>query len=225
LEGKNKGYTIIAGNWSYKTMYEYNERGLLSQISWEKNTPYHSEGTHVYYYNELDQVTKKVESSMNETIYTWQDGRIIRMEKFNDGILKQYTLYGYDDAGNIGESSIHDLQPDGEFKLTLLFVYLYKLDGNIYKQLTYSPIEGPEEYALLSTRTYDNYLSNENPFSMVEILPNNNTQPNLPGSFRVEENGYNILYQFSYEFDGDGRPTKRIASSSAASEVAYYEYY
>jgi hypothetical protein len=60
---------------------------------------------------------------------------------------------------------------------------------------------------------------------MMEILPNVNSQPNLPGSYQVEENGHNILYQFSYEFDENGKPTRRTASSSAGSEVAYYEYY
>jgi hypothetical protein len=225
LEGRNKAYTVIAGNWSITKSYEYNEDGLISKIFWEQNTPYHSEGTYLYHYNQAGQVIKKVESALVETIYTWQDGRIIKAEKYNEGVLKQYTLYGYDDAGNIGESAIHDRQQNGEFKLSLLFVYLYNLNGNIYKQLTYTPIAGVEEYSLLSTRTYDNYLNKENPFAMVEILPNVNSQPNLPGSYRVEENGHNILYQFTYEFGLDGRPTKRTATSSSGSEVAFYEYY
>jgi hypothetical protein len=60
---------------------------------------------------------------------------------------------------------------------------------------------------------------------MLEILPNINSQPNLPGSYQVEENGHNILYQFTYVFDENGNPTRRTATSSAGSEVASYEYY
>jgi hypothetical protein len=225
LEGKYKGYTVVAGNWSYKRIYEYNEDGTVSKINWEQNTPYYSGGTYVFHYNEAGQVIKRVESAVDETNFTWQDGRIVKAEKFNNGVLKQYTLYGYDNAGNVGEAAVHDRQPDGELKLSLLFVYLYRTDGNIYKQLTHVPIEGPEEYSLISTRTFDQYLATASTFSMMEILPNVNSQPNLPGSYQVEENGHNILYQFSYEFDENGKPTRRTASSSAGSEVAYYEYY
>lgn len=104
-------------------------------------------------------------------------------------------------------------------------VYLHRQDGNIYKQLTYSPMEGSEEYNLLSTKTFEDYSNKANPFSMVEILPNQNTQPNLPLSYRVEENGFDIIYQFRYEFDATGKPTKRIATSSIGTEVVTYEYY
>lgn len=162
---------------------------------------------------------------MDETVFSWQDGKIVKSEKFNNGVLKKYTLYGYDDAGNVGEAAVHDRQPNGELKLSLLFVYLYRTDGNIYKQMTYVPIVGSEEYSLISTRSFDQYLDIANPFSMMEILPNVNSQPNLPGSYRVEENGHDILYQFTYEFDESGKPARRTASSSAGSEVAYYEYY
>jgi hypothetical protein len=225
LEGKYKGYTVVAGNWSYKRIYEYNEDGTVSKINWEQNTPYYSGGTYSFHYNEEGRVVKRVESAVDETVYTWQEGKIVKSEKFNNGELKQFTLYGYDDAGNVGESAVHDRQPNGEYKLSLLFVYLYRTDGNIYKQLTHVPIEGPEEYSLISTRTFDQYLDSASPFSMLEILPNINSQPNLPGSYQVEENGHNILYQFTYVFDENGNPTRRTATSSAGSEVASYEYY
>ncbi len=225
LEGKYKGYTVVAGNWSYKRIYVYNEDGTVSKINWEQNTPYYSGGTYIFHYNEEGQVIKRVESAVDETIFSWQDGKIVKSEKFNNGVLKQFTLYGYDDAGNVGEAAVHDRQPNGELKLSLLFVYLYRTDGNIYKQLTYVPIAGPEEYSLISTRTFDLYLDTASSFSMMEILPNVNSQPNLPGSYRVEENGHDILYQFAYEFDANGKPTRRTATSSAGSEVAYYEYY
>lgn len=225
LEGKGKGYSVGAGNWSYKRSYEYNQDGSVSKIHWEQNTPGTLAGTYSFYYNQSGQVIKRVESPFTEILYTWEAGRIVKEEKFTDGVLKRYTLYGYDDAGNVGEAAIHDRQPNGELKLSLLLVYLHRTDGNIYKQLTYVPIVGSEEYALISTRTFDLYLDTANPFSMMDILPNVNSQPNLPGSYRVQENGHDILYQFSYEFDENGKPVRRTATSSTGSEVTFYEYY
>lgn len=68
LEGKYKGYTIVAGNWSYKRIYEYNEDGTVSKINWEQNTPYYSGGTYNFHYNEAGQVVKRVESPVNAWI-------------------------------------------------------------------------------------------------------------------------------------------------------------
>lgn len=225
LSGMGKGYTVGAGSWGYKREYQYNENGKLSKILWERNTPGHLAGTYTYEYDASGNIVKMIENDFTKTLYTWESGRIVKEESFTDGLLKKYTLYGYDQAGNVGEAAVHYRQPDGELKLSLLMVYLHRQDGNIYKQLTYSPIEGSEEYNLLSTKTFEDYSSKANPFSMVEILPNQNTQPNLPLSYRVEENGFDILYQFRYEFDAAGKPTKRIATSSTGTEVVTYEYY
>jgi hypothetical protein len=225
LSGMRKGYTISAGSWGYKKEYQYNELGQVSTIYWERNTPGKLSGTYTYEYDAAGNVIRMRENDFTETTYSWENGRIIKEESWKDGLLKKYTLYAYDQAGNVGEAAVHYRQANGELKLSLLFVYLYRQDGNIYKQLSYAPIEGTDDYNLLSTKTFDGYLTQANPFTMVEILPNQNTQPNLPLSYRVEENGFDIVYQFSYEFDDAGKPTKRTASSSAGSEVVSYEYY
>lgn len=225
LGGTGKGYEIFAGNWRYKKNYEYDENGRVSIIRWEKNTPYFSEGTSRYFYNNAGQVVKVIESAVQETIFLWENGKIVRTEEYTNAVLTKYTMYGYDAAGNVGEAAVHHRQPDGQYKMSFLFVYLYKTDGNLYKQLVHAPIEGSDDYNLIATRTFDNYLDVENPFPMVEIVPNMSTQPNLPGTYRVEENGHDILYQLSYEFSDDGKPLKRTAVSPTASETAHYEYY
>lgn len=226
LAGKAKGYRVGSNNgWSTLRTYEYNEQGLISKILWEQNTPGNLSGSYAYTYNDAGQVTQMTESGNYTTTYTWENGRIVKSEKYREGVLKSYSLYGYDDAGNVGETAVFYRQETGELKMGFLFVYLYFNNGNIYKQLSYSPIEGSEEYALLSTKTYDNYLTQSNPFTMVEILPTVDTMLNLPGTYREETNGHDFLYQFTYEFDAAGRPTKRVASSGASSETAYYEYY
>jgi len=226
LSGRPKGYESFGGGWRSKRWIEYNERGEISLLHWDRNTPGYSEGTMSYHYDASGRIIKLVENPVTERTYTWENNRIVKAERFNSGVLRQYTLYSYDDAGNIGEVAVFDIQPNGEFVHSLLFVYLYYTNGNIYKQLSYAPIGDTGEYSLLTTKTYEDYhLDKVNPFSMVEILPGVNSQPNLPGSYRVEEGGNNILYHLTYEFNAEGLPVKRTASSSSASEVTNYEYY
>lgn len=226
LAGKAKGYRVGSNNgWSTQRTYEYNEQGLIARILWEQNTPGTLSGSYTYSYNTAGQVIEMTESTNYKTTYTWENGRIIKSEKFREGVLRSYSLYGYDEAGNVGETAVFYRQENGEMKMGFLFVYLYFNNGNIYKQLSYSPIEGSEEYTLLSTKTYDHYLAQSNPFTMVDILPTVDTMLNLPGTYREETNGHDFLYQFTYEFDAAGRPTKRVASSGTSAETAYYEYY
>jgi hypothetical protein len=225
LQGTGKGYEIFAGNWRYKRNYIYDESGRLTAVHYEQNTPAHSEGTYSYFYNTNGDVIKVVQSVAKETLYLWEGGKIVKAEEYTHSVLTKYTQYGYDAAGNVGEAAVFNRQPDGQFKMSFLFVYLYKVDGNLYKQLVHTPVEGTDDYNLIATRTYDNYLDVENPFPMVEILPNMTTQPKLPTTYRIDENGHDILYQLLYEFSEDGKPVKRTATSPSGSETAYYEYY
>lgn len=225
LATKAKGYEVVAGAWSYKRNYVYNEDGTLALINWEQRTPGLLEGTYQFEYDNNGNVIKKTINAVEYKQYIWENNRIVKSETYKNDALKEFTLYGYDDAGNVGEVAVHYKQEDGSFPLSLLFVYLYHIDGNVYKRLAYSPIEGSEDYNLLSTQTYEHYLNVENPFSMVEILPNMKTQLTLPLSYRVEENGHDITYDFDYEFDDQGRPTLRRATSSTGSEVADYHYF
>lgn len=167
LSTKTKGYTIGGGGWTYSREYSYNEDGSLAVIAWEKNTPAFSSGTYEYFYDGQGKVVKVVDSPMHYNVYTWVGDHIVKEERFKEGVLVKYTLYGYDEAGNIGEVAVHYKQEDGSFLLSLLFVYLYHNDGNVYKRLAYSPIAGTDDYSLLSTYTYEHYLDVANPFSMV----------------------------------------------------------
>lgn len=227
--GVSRGYTVTAsgwwGSWNLKRYYTYREDGLLSKINWQQNTPGLTSGSYTYHYDANNQLTSMTGTDLTETIYSYESGKIVKADKFKDGILKQYNTYAYDDAGNVGESAIFYRQPDGSMKLTFIIVYLYYLDGNLYKQLTYVPIEGSEEYNLISTKTFEEYNNYSNPFPMAEILPNVNAQKNLPGIYRLEESGTDVTYAFRYEYDNAGRPISRRVISGQTNEVAYYEYF
>ncbi|HEX6892468.1 MAG TPA: hypothetical protein VF141_17295, partial [Chryseolinea sp.] len=82
-----------------------------------------------------------------------------------------------------------------------------------------------EEPVLISTETFDNYLNKPNPFPVVEVLPNTNTQKLLPALYRYEGNGKDLQYSFSYDFRDDGKVGKRTTTGPATFEVAVYHYY
>jgi hypothetical protein len=221
--GFTKSYhTNAPSGWSSSRYYQYNTDGTIARIQWETNTPYRTTGEYVYEYTN-GRVTRVQEHPGRYSTFTWQNNRIVKQETFVNGSMSQYSVYGYDAAGNVGEVAIHYRQPNGEMKLGLIFVYLYFNNGNVYKKMVYNPVEGGEP-ALIETHTYDNYMTVENPFPM-EILPNVNSQPNLPTVYRFEGHERTIEYQFNYQFGADGLPTQRTASSPTGSETSTYQYY
>ncbi|MFZ5972020.1 MAG: hypothetical protein ACOYXA_10555 [Bacteroidota bacterium] len=223
LANKGKKYETVAGNWRVTRTYEYNEAGNLSKILWEQYTPHYQGGSYTYEYVN-GRLHKMVENANRESYYVWEGDRIVKEEQYTHGLLTRLVEYGYDQAGNIGEALFSYRQPNGEMKAGLLNVYLYFTDGNVYKKMVYSPAEDGEP-VLIGTHTYDNYMALENPFPMVEILPNVNAQPNLPTTYRYEGNGQDNTYQLTYQFGADGLPTSRTASSPSGSETTVYEYY
>lgn len=107
--------------------------------------------------------------------------------------------------------------------LTLL---LYYLDGNLYKKIVYYPTSNSdEELIVTSETTFDTYLDADNPFPMVEVLPNMKTQKKLPSTNRYKANGHDLLYNRSYEFRPDGKVGKRTAIRGTTSDIAVYHYY
>jgi hypothetical protein len=224
LAARPKGYEVSAASWGLKKTLEYNTQGKVSKVNWDSYTPYHRNGTDTYHY-EGGLLVKINKSAVENIIYSYSGGKIIKSERVVNGVVKQYTLFDYDDFGNVSGSEEHVLQPGGDFELAFVTVYLYFQDGNLFKRLRYLPASHPNEYTLISTATYDGYLNVENPFPMVEILPTVSAQKNLPSSYRLEENGADLFYTLSYEFLEDGRPAKRTASGGGVNELALYQYY
>lgn len=224
LTNKPKGYVVNAGLWGLKKIYEYDEAGRIQSVNIENYSPAKSTRTETYYYDTSGRLEKINTHPEMDIIYTWSNGKIIKSETIEYGALKRYTKYDYDAHGNVSGTANYSRLPDGQFKMESLIAYLYFTDGNLYKSLLYIPTGGAGEYTLLSTRTYEGYLNAENPFPMVDILPTVKAQKKLPSTFRIEENGMNLLYTFSYEFSS-GRVTRRTTTGGQGSETADYLYY
>lgn len=225
LANKLKGYESVGGVDSEKRFYEYDAKGRIAKVNWETFTGFKRSGTDTYFYDDQDRLIKINKYPGTDVHYLWNNGRIERSEAYKDGVLKEYANYTYDEQGNIAGIEPYYRQNDGSFKKDLFLVYLYFYDGNIYKALMYQDVAGQEEPVLVSTRTYDNYLSNVAPISMFEIIPGVKSQKNLSGSYRVEQNDSDVTYTLTYEFRPDGLPSKRTASSSKDTQTVVYHYY
>ena len=222
--GFTKSYhTSAPSGWSSSRFYQYNLDGTIARILWQNDTPGRTTGEYLYEY-ENGRVSRVQEHPGRYSTFTWENNLIVKQETFVNGTLSQYNLYGYDAAGHVGEVAVHYRQPNGEMKLSLIFVYLYFNNGNVYKKMVYNPGDGGEP-TLVETHTYDNYLAVENPFPMVEILPNVNSQPALPTSYKFEAHERTIEYQLVYQFGANGLPTQRTVSWPGGTETATFQYY
>ena len=225
LRNKPKGYEVSAGSWSLKKIYEYDELGRVARVKIEKTSPATSRTTESYFYDGLGRIEKINTYPQTDVAFTWQNNQITKSETIDHGVVEEYTEYEYDVLGNVSGSANYYRQSDGQFKLGSLVVNFYFDDGNIYKSLYYAPADGMEEPRLISTRTYEGYIHAANPFPMVDILPTVKTQNKLPSSYRIEENGVDLRYTFTYEFRSDGLVNKRTNVSNQATETAHYLYY
>jgi YD repeat-containing protein len=224
LAGFTKGYEVSGGNWSQKKFFEYNSKGKIAKVPVQSYTPNEHNTIHTYYYNDYEQVVRINTALGQDLLYHYADGRIIKEEKVDNGLIDRYTEYDYDEFGNVSGYQIVHLQPDGKFKVTDVVVLLYHTDGNLYKKMVYLPSSHREDPYLLSTETFDHYLNNENPFPIVQVLPYFNAQKQLPSSYRLETNGHDLRYSFSYQFTSDGKVEKRITTGPSY-ETAIYHYY
>lgn len=225
LTGKPRGYEVTAGNTVIKRFYEYDASGRISKVNWENYTPSHTQGTDVYHYNQAGQI-ERITKGVKEIVYFWSGGRIVRSEEQTNGSVNNYNEYDYDEKGNVAGVVSYYRQADNTFVKGFFTLYLYFLDGNLYKSLTYQDNVDPEqEPYLVSTKTYDNYIDVVNHFPMSEVLPNIKSQTKLATVYRLEESGADQTYSLAYEFREDGLVGKRIASGPHDTQTAVYHYY
>lgn len=225
LTGRIKSYATGSTNgWSTRREIHYALDGKIEKVEWQQSTPGTLSGQYVYHYDENGLLDRVDVSPVTYIRYIRENGRIVKEEEYDNGELDKYTLFGYDAAGNLGETAIYDRKPDGSFVFSLDFVFLYYTDGNLYKKLAYHPLKDGE-LVWLNTDTYENYIDAVNPFP-IEIIHGLPTQTKLPSSYRHETQDNTFNYSLSYEFIDGGRLSKRIVTGSGGTnESTTYEYY
>lgn len=225
--GRPKSWESIGGNWRFKETYEYDAAGRIAKKHWEKETPAFSQGTTTYQYAGNGLIEKVIYYPTREEVFIQESGRIVRSETISNGVKIAYSEYAYDVFDRLNTQVEYHRQPSGEYLQDFSYVYQYENNGNITKQLTYTRQANSGEPVLHSTRTYGAYTyTSPNPFPMVEVIPGVVMQHHLPGTFRMQENGADILYTIRYDYDSGGTlPVRRYISGGGTSEVTDYEYY
>jgi len=225
LAGRSKSYSTRAGNgWASKREVHYSLNGQIERVTWQNATPGQLAGEYVYAYDDAGLIESVQLSPVTILRYVRENGRIVKSEEYDNGELDAYTVYGYDQAGNIGEMNKYDRIKDGSFAFSLQFVFLYYTDGNLYKKMVYSPVASGDP-VWISTQTYEDYIDRVNPFP-IEIIHGQPVQNKLPLTFREERTeGDSYKYSFSYDYYPDGRPASRTATGHGISETTDYEYF
>ncbi len=220
LHGRPKSFETITGNWKVKNTYSYTPEGKIHKIEWRKETPNLITGTETYYY--LNGKIGRINYSQNHDEYFYWDGDIIRSsEIIENGVKTSFSEYEYDPEGNIGSKRVYHQNPNGGYNLSFVFAFLYSTEGNLRMQITFIPDDSFDGYAVISQRFHENYSDKINWFPVNEIVPTIATQKNLPGTYRIEENGFNLSYSFSYQFNSEGKAIRR----ETIGETTTYEYY
>lgn len=220
LRGKPKSYEIVAGENKTKKTYEYLQDGKLAKVKLETEFSQVSNVTTYTYNYDFQGKLHKIQNSSGVTeFFTWENGKIVQLDHMEDGVIIHSKNYLYDNEGNIESVNIKERNSNNTYDITTVETFEY-FNGNIKKREVWVA-ENMMTWNLVSTQTYDTYSESGNPFQMNEILPSIISQPHLPLSFRIEENGKSVLVNYGYEFDSSGRPIKRTATG----EVTTYAYY
>lgn len=223
LYGKAKSFESFGGSWSAKHTYEYDEDGRISKVHWENRTPGLREGAYTYTYAENGLIANVNHHEYKDVRYIQENGMIVRSETIQSGELRAYSVYDYDPAGNVGGRADYWKQPSGEFLMTDIYVYLHYDNGDLYKTLNYKPDANGGEPELFSEQTYEEYMGVNNPFPLMELLPNINSQLHWPVTYQVVDPNQNQSFRFNYQTNDQGQIIRRTVAG--LSDVTHYSYY
>lgn len=221
LRWKPLSYEIVAAGNKTKRTYEYMQDGKLAKVNLQtQNSQGNNTTTYTYHYDTHDKLHKIENSNGGMELFTWDNGKIVKSELMDSGVITSYKNFQYNTEGNITQVEIYEFMPEINFyAYNIAEVYEYS-NGDLKKKVVYQ-YDHPFNWLITSTHTYESYIDKQNPFQIIEILPTVISQPQLPLSFRNEQNGSNVLNNYTYEFNSQGLPVKRTTTG----EVITFSYY
>lgn len=215
LQGKIKSETIVTDELTSQKTWEYDTEGRISNIKIIFSTNPNFYRNYTYTYNEAGQLAVIYHFPGYWLNFKWANGKVVETELIDAFLRATYSNYEYDAAGQVIKKT--DYGTD-DSKMAI-YEYEYHSNGDLKTLRTYEPGTG-NNFNLVSTLTYETYNEVFNPFP-VEIIPTEISQHHLPTSFRLEEDGTNILKYYTYEYGYEDRVVKR----STTGEVTTYSYY
>ncbi|PTX42452.1 hypothetical protein C8P64_2881 [Christiangramia gaetbulicola] len=202
-------------------IYHYREDGKIKKIEYKAMDMWdYSEN---YFYSEDGLIEKINEDYLgSEKLYFWEDQKIVRSEeRFQDELIL-YSIYEYDPRGNISKNTQTGKNGQGEFVLQYLYEYEYFEDGNLHKILVYIPSNTKPANELVASYIYDDYLEVLNPFPLNEIIPTIPVHKNLYSSLESQDGWGYAEYNYTYEFNVEGKPIKQLINENVVMTFEYY---
>lgn len=230
LSGMPRLYKINYNQGTFSEEYFYNSDKQLAKIIKMTQGDWVYSETIRFFYDDASNLTKTISTTSfeesepgneMETLFYWENDLIVKAEMIFNGIIGNYNLYEYDENRNLIIKTLYSLQDNDEYIKTLKSVYSYNEEGNIIEEKStyYLYYEDDVEWNIITS--YEDYLDKLNPFPVIDIIPGITVQKNLPG-VKIYDAGEGVsIYNYTYEFDEEGRVIKR----SAFNETTFYFYH
>lgn len=219
IQGRIKSAETISDHGRSKRTWHYNPDGKIGFVNWEVEPAQLTSGTNHYHYTNDGRLQNISTFPGDGESFFWENGKVVLSEKISGFFKVGYSTYEYDTNGRIQKKTDYRIKVDGAFEPVTRYEFEYFADGNMKKQSTY--IRANEAAWVLNARLeYTQYSDRVNP-SPMEIVPTFSIQPHLPLMFSMRGDGVNLSHYYAYEYNADGKVTKR----TTIGEITTYTYY
>lgn len=221
-------YESVSGDTKLKAEYEYDSKGRIKKVSWERTTPGTTQGVDVFVYDDAGKLKEQIRSITGlvdeKTTYTWNDRYIFASTIYENNKKTGFSFYDYNEKGQLEIVEIYRGKANSGFLRTDSIGFTYHADGNLFQMIKYAG-DNYGFMTLLSTQTFPEYFSTPNPVATVEILPVVSLQQTVPKEYTVADmNNNNFSYSMQYALRPDGYPRERTITSAGAEERTIYTY-
>jgi hypothetical protein len=231
-EAKLRAVQTISTSWTYQEEYQYHSDGRISEIQWERNTPFTTQGKEKYVYDNslrLTGVIREMTGLVTEEIrYRYTGTKLVEASSYSKGIKESYTQYNYGPSGQLVRIEFFKRKPasnefiaDGELRFS------YHSHGNVREIQEYVYNQQQSKMILNTTRTFDEYLLNrEAVLDAYPAIPTVRLQKNLPVKQVLKTPVAQVEVKFNYRWMPDGTLLDRTATYPDGSiEQTVYTFY
>jgi hypothetical protein len=231
-ETKLRSIQTIGTGWTYQEVYKYQQDGLISEIQWERNTPYNTQGIEKYVYDNSQRLTSIIREMTGvvaeEIQYQYDGSHIKEASSYYNGVKESYTLYNYAQSGQLikthffrRDPSTNNFISEGEIQ------YTYHLHGNVHEIKQFVFDSQQSQMKLHTTRTYPEYLLNRMAVLDSDTsLPTVRLQKNLPKKYVLTTPSDQMEITYSYRWMPDGKLLDRMINlPNGTAEQTVFTFY
>ena len=213
--------------------FEYNDSGYITHTSVES-------GARLYDLSYNNRLLKQIKNNhpinKDRIEYNYENGQVVYIKIIDEnGIVIKRAFLDYSSTGKLTNIEWELRQGSNSYAAYRLLTFTYFPDGNLQEMVnkTYA-IPGVQELSVRSDKfsNYDNKV-NVDGFTWLHqlnehliLLPRAILQINNPGKVSHTGDGLNYDIQYSYTYDGKGRPITRtgdILLTSGPNQGQHFE--